>query len=275
MAIRFRCPSGHPLSVDERFAGKKIRCGLCGRVTFVPASGGAARKKPSEPPPDASVDMPAIALPAAGAEVKRPTFPAGGGGFFRPQPVDRRLPRPVRPRIGSAGETVRRRGTSERLARMIEALWRKWRPGPRRLPADFDQPDPQQTRTVYRLGGLLAVAVMASLAPLIWRGHLDPGAAPSWARAVLLMALMQVVYVVWMVNAPDRTSVWIVALVFTSVATAYALAMAVAMATPVDHPLMLGMGEVRHTAMAWCGVMVALMAAAAFRCGSTSKRWYR
>jgi hypothetical protein len=267
MAIRFRCPSGHALSVDSRFAGKKIRCGLCGKVTVVPTSTKAARKEPSGPSADASLDMPAIAIPAAGAQAARPTLPPGLAGIARP--------RPARPRAGEKRPALRHRSKGERLARMIEVLRRRWWPGLRRLPVEFDQPDPQQVRTVVRLAVLLALAVILSLAPLVWHKHLDPAAAPAWARVVLLAALMQSVYIAWMVNAPDRTSVWIVALVFTSVATAYALTMAVAMATPVDHPLMLGLGEVRHTAMPWCGAMVAVMAAAAYRCGSTSKRWYR
>lgn len=36
MAIEFRCPSGHRLRVDDRHAGKRIRCPNCQLAVVIP-----------------------------------------------------------------------------------------------------------------------------------------------------------------------------------------------------------------------------------------------
>ena len=36
MILRLICPSGHVLDVDAELAGRKIRCGACGKIMVVP-----------------------------------------------------------------------------------------------------------------------------------------------------------------------------------------------------------------------------------------------
>ena len=143
------------------------------------------------------------------------------------------------------------------------------------MPRDVYEAEPRQVADVYRLAGILALAVALSLAPVAWLGHLGLGTAPSWACLVVLAAGLQIFYLIWMVNAPDWATVWIVMLVFAFVTTGYAVAMATAMATPVDHPLVLGMGKVRHSATPWCGAMVLVMGLGTWLCGRLSTRWRR
>jgi hypothetical protein len=90
-----------------------------------------------------------------------------------------------------------------------------------------------------------------------------------------LAALLQILYLGWMLNAPDWASVRVVMFVFALVATAYAVVMAAAMGTPIDHPMLLGMGEVRRWAVPWCGLMVGLMSLATYLCARTSTQWRR
>jgi len=117
--------------------------------------------------------------------------------------------------------------------------------------------------------------VLVSLLSVLWTRHFGLEASPAWARAVLLVAGLQALYVVWMLNAPDWASVRVVMFVFAAVATGYAVATTTVMATPLDHPLALGLGAVRHWAAAWCAAMVAVMALGTFFCGRLSTRWRR
>lgn len=143
------------------------------------------------------------------------------------------------------------------------------------MPPDVYEAGPRQVGRIYRLAGILAVAVALSVAPVAWLGHLGLGTSPAWACAVLLVAGLQIFYLVWMINAPDWVTAWIVMLVFAFVATGYAVAMAAAMTTPADHPLALGMGEVRYSAAPWCGAMVVVMGLGTWLCGRFSSRWRR
>ncbi|OHB69164.1 MAG: hypothetical protein A2V70_21215 [Planctomycetes bacterium RBG_13_63_9] len=87
--------------------------------------------------------------------------------------------------------------------------------------------------------------------------------------------MVQIVYIAWMLNMPDWASVWVVMLVFAGVAAVYAVATALAIATPVDRPMPLGMGEVRHSARAWCTAVLLTMSLATYLCGRTSAKWRR
>jgi hypothetical protein len=143
------------------------------------------------------------------------------------------------------------------------------------MPRDVYVPDSGRVWYVYGLAVILALAVAFSLLPVFWLGHRNLEAAPGWARAVVLLAAMQFIYIVWMANAPDWASVWVVMMVFAIAATAYAVVTAAALATPLDHPLMLGMSQVRHSAGKWCAAVMAVMSLATYLCGRLSTRWNR
>jgi hypothetical protein len=145
----------------------------------------------------------------------------------------------------------------------------------RTVPAGAYEASPNQVWAVRKLAALLLAAVLLSLLSVLWTRQFGLEASPPWARAVLLVAGLQTLYVVWMLNAPDWASVRVVMFVFAAVATGYAVATTTVMATPLDHPLALGLGAVRHWAAAWCGGMVAVMALGTFLCGRLSTRWRR
>jgi hypothetical protein len=144
---------------------------------------------------------------------------------------------------------------------------------PRTLPPGVYEAGRAQLHAVWKLAVLLGAAVLLSLLPAVWHGHLSPHVAPGWARSVLMVAGLQGLYVVWMLNAPDWATVRVVMFVFAAVATGYAVATTAVMATPPDHPLPLELGNVRSWAAGWCGGMVLVMGLCTFFSARLSTAW--
>jgi hypothetical protein len=285
MILRLLCPSGHVLDIDARLAGHKIRCGACGKIMIVPlpAKKPAARpptKPAAKPPitPPARPPAKPIAPPPAAPQTKRPTAeppPATPPNLPRePGMVAVPLP-PVKPpeHTAAGGETVAAR---RRVAGPAFSSWlrKRWPAAERHLPDDATIPGKAERRIALQLAAVPAAAALVSLLPLVV-GHANLLAAPAWALAALFLAVLQLVYAAWMINAPDWASARVQMVVCTVVTTIYAMLMTLTMVTPVNHPLILGLGGVRGAARAWCGLMLVLMGAATWFCGRTSAQWRR
>jgi hypothetical protein len=141
------------------------------------------------------------------------------------------------------------------------------------LPANVEGPAAGKISAVRLLAAGLALAVGLSLAPLAWLGQWDPAAAPDWARAIVLLATLQAAYIAWMLTVPDWAGARVLMLVFAAGASLYGAALAAALTTPLDHPMLLGLGAVRREAAGWCGLMLAVMSLAAWLSGRLSARW--
>lgn len=141
------------------------------------------------------------------------------------------------------------------------------------MPPTVYEADEGRLQTVQWLAFFLGLVVLFSVAPAL--GHLNLYAAPGWARAVLLLAVLEAVYIAWMLATPDWASVWVVMLVFAFVSAAYGMATAIAIATPLDKPMPLGMGDLRESASQWCGSVMLLNSLATYLCGRTSAKWRR
>jgi hypothetical protein len=155
--------------------------------------------------------------------------------------------------------------------------FRRRKPRPRterRLPADATIPGKAERRTARQLAAVAAVAALTSVLP-VFVGHADLLTPPPWALATVFLAVLQLIYAAWMINAPDWASARVQMVVCAVLATIYAMLMTLTMITPVNHPLILGLGEVRRAAPAWCGLMFVLMGAATWFCGRASARWRR
>jgi hypothetical protein len=67
MTIWFQCPDGHYLGVDQRYAGRRVRCGGCGKLVYVPGRPPPVKRKMEDPreslPPAKSAAIPAPAVP--------------------------------------------------------------------------------------------------------------------------------------------------------------------------------------------------------------------
>ena len=135
---------------------------------------------------------------------------------------------------------------------------------PLALPAGVVEPAAGKVRLVRLLAAGLALAVAMSLTPIVWLQQWNMATAPGWARLVVLTATLQAAFIAWMLTAPDWASVRVVMLVFAAGASLYGAGLAAALTTPLDHPMLLGLGAVRHDCAAWCGVMLVLMSLAAW-----------
>ena len=118
--------------------------------------------------------------------------------------------------------------------------------------------DRGHVQTVRWLAALLGLVAIFGAIPAL--PHANLSTAPAWARLAILLAALQVVYVVWMAFAPDWSTVWVAMLVSAAVATLYAAATAIALATPLDVPLPLALGDVRPRLDRWCGAVLMLNA---------------
>ena len=105
-------------------------------------------------------------------------------------------------------------------------------------------------------------------------GHANLFTAASWALATVFLAVLQLIYALWLINVPDWATARVQMVVCAILATLYGMLMTLTMITPVNNPLILGLGEYAR-APAWCGLMLTLMGAATWFCGRTSARWRR
>ena len=251
MAIRFLCPLGHRLAVAEHLAGKKGRCPVCKQRVYIPDLDPA-----SAPPLDDAeeraqggpVDVFVVdeAPPEVFAQAASVPVAAAVGGMPQPAPQFTYPPAPeFRPAIAEHPPA-----------------------------AEGYQADPQRVQTVYFLAVALAMISIFSVLPAL--PHLNLVQAPGWARIMLLLAALQLAYIVWIVLLPDWSTVWVGMLVFSIVGSIYAVAMAVVLFTPQQSPLLLGLdADTRRTAIGWCCAVVLLTTLASYICGRISARWRR
>ncbi|MBI1903528.1 MAG: hypothetical protein HYS13_20690 [Planctomycetia bacterium] len=150
------------------------------------------------------------------------------------------------------------------------------------LPAVVEEPQPLEgyeadagkVQTVYMLAAALAALTVFAAAPAL--RHMNLSDAPGWARAVLILSALQLVYVVWMVSLPDWSTVYIGMIVFAIVSAAYGVAWALVAFTPTSRPInFLDLDEVRRSAAGWCLVVLLLGALCTYACGRFSGRWRR
>jgi len=209
--------------------------------------------------------------------------PPASKGKHRPRKHRKRSSRRKKPGSAESKETqpaapappkADRRPAEPEPPRPPRPARQSWfRRGPRLMPPTAYKPDEGRVQTVQWLAFFLGLVVLFGVAPAL--GYLNLGTAPGWARAVLLLAALEAVYIAWMLATPDWASVWVVMLVFAFVSAAYGMATAIAVATPLDKPMPLGMGELRGSAAQWCGSVLLVHALATYLCGRTSAKWRR
>lgn len=135
------------------------------------------------------------------------------------------------------------------------------------------QPDADKRWTVYYLSTAMAVLSLFCVAPAM--AHWNLGSAPNWARAVLLLSLLQLAYGAWVASIPDWSTLRASMIVFTVVAALYGLTMTVALTTPLENALPLDLTDVRREAVLWCAGVVLLASLLAYFCGRAAWRWRR
>ncbi len=164
-----------------------------------------------------------------------------------------------------------------RSAGIAFSFWLRklWPAADRHLASDVTIPGKAERRISLRLAAVAVVAAVVSVAPVFVSGHTNLLAAPPWALAAVFLAVLQLVFAAWVINAPDWASARVQMVLCAVLATLYAMLMTLTLITPPNYPLLLGLGEVRHAAPGWCGLMFVVMGAATWFCGWTSAKWRR
>ena len=129
----------------------------------------------------------------------------------------------------------------------------------------------KQTALLLAAGLLAAVAFATYPAWQYW----DLATAPGWARLLLLVSSLQIVYMFWMLVLPDWSTIWIGMLKFALVGAVYALFWGLIAFSPPDEEMVLGLDPVRSKAAGWCAVQVLLMGMMSFIYGRIANRWRR
>ncbi len=250
MTIRFQCTAGHPLSAPESRSGQEVHCPVCKETVLVP--------KPSRE--KASRD---VKLPPVRSGRKRPEAAWSGTEQLQGGPNDQseQSEGADQPEQSAASSQPRRRFRD------------RFRRRPKLVPPDAYSADKGHLESVRWLGVIVSIAAVFSMLPAL--GYLNLQTAPGWARAVLLLGALQLFFIVWLINEPDWASVWVLMLVFAGVSTLYGMATAMAIATPLDEPMLLGMGEIRDSSPRWCGSVLLVMSLCTYLCGRVSARWRR
>ncbi len=235
------------------------------------------REKPSLPSGKEPVPAPSEAKTDAGPPEEKPDEVSKKSR--RRRRADRRRRRrprrkPVEAEASRPAENGSEKTTEEKPPRR-RARRRKAPSGPRRMPLDTYRADASRLASVRWLAFFLSLALLFSALPLFYGAYWNLGTAPGWARLAFLVALLQAVYVTWMLAAPDWASVRVVFVLFAGVSMLYAVATAVAVATPLDKPMPLDLGTVRHPAKAWCSSVLLVMALATYLAGRATSRWRR
>ena len=133
------------------------------------------------------------------------------------------------------------------------------------------RPDERRVESLKWLTFFLGLTIVFSAAPAL--PHVNLFTAPGWARAALLLAVLQGCYLAWMLSAPDWSTIRTVTIVFGVAGVIYAAALALILVAPADRPLPLGLEEVRSRAMQWCGCVLTLMLFGAYLCARASSEW--
>jgi len=247
MTIRFQCTAGHPLSAADSRSGREVHCPVCKETVLVPEPSQRKASHDVEPPP---------------VRCGRKRLEAVWSGTEQLQ--------------GGPDDQSERSDQHEQSAASPQRSSRfrdRFRRRPKLVPPDAYSADEGHLASVRGLGGVLSIAVVFSMLPAL--AHLNLQTAPGWARVVLLLGALQLFFIVWVVNEPDWASGWVLMLVFAGVSTLYGMATAMAIATPLDRPMLLGMGEVRASSGSWCGSMLLVMSLCTYLCGRASTRWRR
>ena len=100
------------------------------------------------------------------------------------------------------------------------------------------RPDERRVESLKWLTFFLGLTIVFSAAPAL--SHVNLFTAPGWARAALLLAVLQGCYLAWMLSAPDWSTIRTVTIVFGVAGVIYAAALALILVAPADRPLPLG-----------------------------------
>jgi len=236
MTIKFLCPSGHRLKADPRDSNRHVDCPVCGYEVIVPRQEDLEPSSLQEEDSDSFVNV---------------SLEQRQGIAATPRPL---LPRtPANPSDAPLAEQT----SGAPLPRLVHGY----------------RPDERRVESLKWLTFFLGLLIVFGAAPAL--PHVNLFTAPGWARAAILLAVLQACYLAWMLSVPDWSTIRVIMIVFIVTAVIYAAALARILVMPPDRPLPLGLEEVRNRAVQWCGCVLTLMLLGAYLCARASSEWRR
>ncbi len=222
MPIRFTCPKGHRLKVENEKAGHGMFCPVCQEVVTVPDTDATSLTAETEAARiEESADVPPNTESSPQA-VGEPAFPP--------------LPHLER---------------SELTPRSV-------------VPASSRHGPPWG----------IAISLLAVLAfsVLPAAGHLHDTPVPLWVRVVVGIALLQAVFVVWMLVVRHWAAMVVAMVSFILASAAYAIFTWLVLAFAGDF---LGESGPASRAAVWCITMATVNMVTAYCCGAAAASWRR
>lgn len=137
--------------------------------------------------------------------------------------------------------------------------------------------------TAYYLAlGVILVALI-NIAPAFYQGVQalrDEPAQPfaRWTYGALILGLIQMAYAVYLIQLPDWSSVWVVAVLSLVVTTLYAALVSVVLLGGNDSGLLQSLQlahGLRRSAALWCLIMLIVSASLTYAAGRVGIRWHK
>jgi hypothetical protein len=120
--------------------------------------------------------------------------------------------------------------------------------------------------------GLFIVLTYSTLPAL---GHLRDTPMPPWVRILLGAALIQAVFVIWMLLVRHWAALAVVTVLFALASIGYALLAAFAFAAGDERPIPWGLEPIRSRAAVWSATVLAVHLLATYLCGAAAANWRR
>ena len=144
--------------------------------------------------------------------------------------------------------------------------------------------DPGKKWTVYQLGCCLALLGLAGMYPAIAEvtrhfTTFDSNGIESWAYLVFLLAGVQLVYALYMVQLPDWSSVWMVMINSAATSVVYAMSLGIALMSRDDNAIITSLGlsqlhDAGHMSL-WCAMMTLLTSLLTYFLVRASLKWQK
>ncbi len=146
-------------------------------------------------------------------------------------------------------------------------------------------PRSRKSHAVHWLAAAMAALALLSVVPIIvaQQQNLPQQTSPvleRWAVAILLLAILHLVYMLYLIQLPDWSCVWVVSLFLLLVTTLYATLLGIRLLAPTGNQIMQSLeldGNLFSTSQeaGWCFLMVVTTGVTSYWAGRLGTRWYR
>ncbi len=157
-------------------------------------------------------------------------------------------------------------------------------------PAEEDQPEVQGVEhdfgrrwTAYYLGIALGVCGVLNTCPAYFDIYAyydltNPQPIHRWTYIVFFIGGLQLAYAIYLVQLPDWSTVWVVAILTLFLATGYAMVLGVVALGKPDNNIvqLLGLSTTSpRSATLWCFSMLSALSLLTYFCGREGMQWHR